>query len=137
MDIVSEVKKLNLPTGKYAVVGSGAMAIRNIRPAHDIDLIVTKDIYGQLKASGWKEVHFSGTLRPWVLFNGPFDVSTSWSVGDYLPKPTELIKNADNIGGVAFVRLEDLLKWKKTCRTDKDLADIKLIEAYLNSSKAK
>ena len=137
MDVVSEVKKLNLPVGKYAVVGSGAMAVRNIRPAHDIDLIVTQDIYKYLKASGWKEVHFPGTLQPWVLFKDLFDVSTSWSVGDYHPKPSELMANTDIIDGVAFVSLEDLLKWKKTCRRDKDLADIKLIEAYLKRTEAK
>lgn len=133
VDIISEVKKLNLPQGKYAVVGSGAIAIKGIRPAHDIDLVVTHDIYDGFKSAGWEEVRFPNTLRPWVLFKEVFDISTSWSVEGYQPDPAQLIQNAEIIEGVAFVRLEDLLKWKKACRRDKDLADIELIEAYLNS----
>lgn len=135
MNIIEEVKKLNLPKGKYAVVGSGPLDIRNIRPAHDIDLIVSQDIYDKLKSMGWEEVNFPNTGRPWVLFHGLFDVSTSWSVNDYKPSPQQLIRDADLIGGVPFVRLEDVLQWKTTCRRAKDLKDIKLIEEYLETNK--
>jgi len=136
MDIVKEVKSLRLPAGSYAVVGSGPLAIRGIRPAHDIDLIVTQAVYDQLKELGWKEENFPNTERPWVLFHKNFDVSTSWSVNDYKPSAQQLIKDADVIEGIAFVRLEDVLMWKKTCRRKKDLEDIKLIEKYIKSPQA-
>ena len=42
---LGEVKKLNLPKGKYAIFGSGPLAIRNIRDTHDLDVIVKNDIY--------------------------------------------------------------------------------------------
>lgn len=135
MNIISEIKKLNLPKGEYAVVGSGPLAIRNIRPAHDIDLIVTQNIYNNLKSMGWKEENFPETKRPWVLFHGPFDVSTSWSVNDYKPSPEQLIKDADIIDDVPFARLEDVLQWKKTCGREKDLKDVALITKYLEAHK--
>jgi hypothetical protein len=135
MNIVKEVRKLRLPASKYAVVGSGPLAIRNIRPAHDIDLIVTQDIYDKLKNLGWKEEYFPDTERPWVLFHGPFDVSTSWSVNEFKPLPRQLIKDADIIDGIPFARLEDVLQWKRTCGREKDLEDVKLIEEYLKSCK--
>jgi hypothetical protein len=133
MNIIEEVKRLNLPKGRYAVVGSGPLAVRNIRPAHDIDLIVTQDIYDKLKTSGWKEENFPNTERPWVLFHGLFDVSTSWSVNDYKPIPELLINNADVIDGIPFARLETVLRWKKSCGREKDLKDVELIELFLKT----
>jgi len=132
MNIVQEVKDLGLPSGKYAVVGSGPLAVRKLRAARDIDLIVTQDIYDALRAKGWREENFPEKPgRPWVLFHGPFDVSTTWSVNDYEPSPEQLMRNADLIDGVPFVRLKDVLQWKRTCRREKDLHDVALIEAHL------
>ena len=48
-DIVSAVKNLHLPTGKYCVVGGGALAARGLRIYNDVDLIVTPDLYQELK----------------------------------------------------------------------------------------
>ncbi len=132
-DIVKEVKALKLAFGEYVVVGSGPLAIRGIRPAHDIDLMVTQKVYNTFKRLGWKEEHFPETERPWVLFHGSFDISTSWSVNDYRPTFEQLLKSADSIEGVPFANLKDVLQWKKTCGRDKDLKDVALIETYLKN----
>jgi len=46
--LLEELKKLNFPKDKYAVFGSGPLAIRNIREAHDLDVIVTHDFFQEL-----------------------------------------------------------------------------------------
>lgn len=43
-----EFKKLNLPDGQYAVYGSGPMAVRGIKEAHDLDVVVARDLYKKL-----------------------------------------------------------------------------------------
>lgn len=49
MTIFEDVKKLNLPTDQYAVVGSGVMSAHGIRSHHDVDLIVTKNLFEILR----------------------------------------------------------------------------------------
>ncbi len=52
MDIVAEVRKLNLPPGRYVVVGSGLMHQLGLREAKDVDLAVTPEFFETLRASG-------------------------------------------------------------------------------------
>ena len=49
MNIVDQVKSLNLPLGQYAVTGSGVMAAHSIRDYKDIDLLVTLELFGRCK----------------------------------------------------------------------------------------
>ncbi len=86
-EIIKETLFLNLPLRQFTVVGSGALAIRGIRDAADIDLLVTQKLYDGLKGSGWTEEHHPNSKREWVVAHGPFDASTQWAVGDYNPTP--------------------------------------------------
>ena len=43
-----ELKKLKLPSDKYAVFGSGGICIRGLKPVFDIDLIVKSDLWEKL-----------------------------------------------------------------------------------------
>ena len=40
MDVIAEVKKLDLPLGQYVVIGSGIMAQLGLREANDVDIAV-------------------------------------------------------------------------------------------------
>ena len=53
MNIFEEVKKLNLPWDQYAVLIPSALDIR--KDKGKIGLMVTPDLYEQLKNSGWQE----------------------------------------------------------------------------------
>ena len=132
-EIISQVKKLDLPADQYTVVGSGSLAVRGIREAADIDLVITPDLYGSLKESGWEEERKLGSKPEWVISSGPFDASTSWAVEGYEPTALELIETSDVIDGVNFVNIPSLLAWKKAARREKDLRDIQLIETYLKT----
>jgi hypothetical protein len=46
--LLEELKKLNFPKDKYAVFGSGPLAIRNIRETFDLDVIVKQDLFNEL-----------------------------------------------------------------------------------------
>ena len=44
MNIITKVKKLDLPLGQYVVIGSGIMAQLGLRAANDVDIAVTPDL---------------------------------------------------------------------------------------------
>lgn len=48
-NLFQKVKDLNLPFGKYALFGSAPMGIRGLKDCHDIDIIVTEDIWNDIK----------------------------------------------------------------------------------------
>lgn len=130
MSIFEQIQSLNLPPGQYAVVGSGVMAAHGIRDFRDIDILVTEELYGSLKSSGWHE----NSSRPDLIFleKGIFGAGqTMVTTPTYKPDCDELIKNADIINGIAFLRLEDLLDFKRSLARPKDLDDVGLIVEYL------
>ena len=131
MTIFEDVKKLNLPIGQYEVVGSGVMSAYGIRPHHDVDLIVTKNLFVILKNSGWQSV----PNRNGVLKSGNYEVDADYKYREYQPDHDELIRNAEIIEGVPFIRLSELIKFKTALGRDKDKKDIELIEQYLIKQK--
>lgn len=130
MDIIRKVKSLNLPLGEYAVFGSGPLVIRGIREAHDIDVVVTPELYQKLKKEGWKEKVWEGGGKH--LAKGVFEVTTKWGCGEYNPAIDQLIDEAEIMDEIPFVRLEEVLKWKQAFGREKDKRDIQLIEDFLS-----
>lgn len=127
MTIFEDVKKLNLPIGQYAVVGSGVMSAHGIRQHHDVDLIVTYSLFETLKNSGWQGV----PNRKNVLKKDNYEVDADYKYGEYQPDHDELIRNAEIIEGVPFIRLNELIRFKNALGRDKDKKDVELIEQYL------
>ena len=131
MNIFEEVKKLNFSIGKYVVVGSGTMAAHNIRQAKDIDIVVVEELFSKCANNGWKE-----KMRPngkKGLKRGNIEVYLDVNYGNYNPKTQDLIRNAEIINGIPFLRLEDLIKFKKEYNREKDIQDIQLIERHLKT----
>ncbi|MBU4381382.1 hypothetical protein L6255_02740 [Candidatus Parcubacteria bacterium] len=46
--LLEELDKLNLPKDQYAITSSGSLAIRGIREANDLDIIVTPKVWKEL-----------------------------------------------------------------------------------------
>ena len=131
MNIIKEIKSLNLPFGKYAVFGSGPLHIHGIRETTDVDIVVLPEIYNQLKRSGWVEKSWESGPPGRYLQLGNIEIVDNWKYGEYNPDPLEIISNAEIIHGIPFVRLEEVLKWKRVFGREKDKKDIKLIEEFL------
>jgi hypothetical protein len=133
--LIKRLQELELPKGKYVIFGSGPLAIRKIRDTHDLDVIVTKDVFEDFKNKGWKlrDVGYSRFLE-----KDGIELWYEWGPGEW--NVEELIRDADIIDGMSFVRLESVLEWKKRNwrdkRREKDLKDVKTIEAYMASSKS-
>ncbi|KKW30063.1 MAG: hypothetical protein UY72_C0024G0010 [Candidatus Uhrbacteria bacterium GW2011_GWD2_52_7] len=132
--IIHQVKSLNLPLGQYIIVGSGAMSVHGIRPHKDVDLLVTPDLYDELKRRGWTEEEKKPGF--FVVHQGDAEASPAMiTVNDYQPDIHAVIADADIISGVAFMKLDELVRFKTALGREKDLRDLKLITTYLSRDK--
>jgi hypothetical protein len=130
-EILSKVKKLNLPKDSYVVFGSGPMAALGLRESNDIDLLVSKEIYQKLKGLGWQQIEKGPNDNP--LTYDVFEVHDNWDFSAYSPTLSDLLSNAFEIDGIKFASIKDVQRWKSHLSRPKDLKDIKLIEHYLNA----
>ena len=134
-NIIDEVNVLQLPIGKYAVISGGSLSVRGIREHGDVDVVVTADLYEQLKNDGsWEEVE----KRPgsFGLQKGNYEVLPDFTnaIGCALTVE-EVIENADVIEGVPFMSLDDVVKLKEAMGREKDMRDLELIREYRAQSK--
>lgn len=127
-EIIAKVKYLNLPKGSYVVFGSAPMALAGIREANDIDLLVSKEVFEQLKKHGWQEKDKGANDKP--LEYDIFEAHQNWDFSSYNPTLSDLLARATEVEGVPIASIEDVRKWKEASGRPKDLADLKLIGDY-------
>lgn len=134
MSIIERVKKLNFPEGEFVVVGSGTLDALGIRLACDIDIAVLPVLHAQLRKTGeWKEEERYGKI---FLMQDGVDVIPELSWENYPTTAEEAIASATILGGVCFMNLEELRKFKLALGREKDAEDIALIDAYEKSSRS-
>jgi len=129
--LLKGLKKLNLPDRKYIIYGSGPLGIRGIRDIHDLDVVVSDDLYKKLlKKYPEKEID-DGKKKKIKL--GEIELfPASYS---FIKDIKKIMNRADVINGFRFVNLEDLLKWKRKMGRKKDFEDIQSIKDYLKKTK--
>lgn len=133
INIFEEVKKLNFPANHFMVVGSGIMAVKGIRDAYDLDIVVSQELFDKCKSDGWE-------LKPWTRSGRP---GKDWIKGDIADLMTEIQSDDEDydleklkeegefIDGLWFLSLNQLIKFKKNYGRPKDFDDIALMEKYL------
>lgn len=124
-----KIKELNLPFGKYVIIGSGTLDALGIRPASDIDIAVTKDLQEELRKDGtWQEKELYGKI---FLEKDIYTIIPQLNWEKYKTTTEEAISSALIIKDIPFMNLEELLRFKKALNRDKDIKDIKLLEEML------
>lgn len=122
--LIESLKKQNLPKGEYAVFGSAVMAIKGLRVAPNIDVIVTNKLWELLLSKRHKPDE-EGFIRI-----GQIKISNWWFAPTRKDIPV-MIKEAEIISGIPFVQLAEVRDYKKFVNRDKDINDVKLIDKYL------
>ncbi|MGC9309784.1 MAG: hypothetical protein ACP5D2_03775 [Candidatus Nanoarchaeia archaeon] len=93
---LEDLKQLNLSNDKFAIFGSGCLAVRGIRDSNDIDIIVKEDL--------WKDLlERYGEYRKGVIKIGNIEVCQDFSPCD--DNCEELIDDCDIFEGLRFVKL--------------------------------
>ncbi|HPS21386.1 MAG TPA: hypothetical protein PLO44_01100 [Candidatus Paceibacterota bacterium] len=132
-NIFEKTKELNLPFGKYVIVGSGLLDALGIRPASDIDIAVSKDLYEELKKDQtWKQEELHDQI---FLQKDIFTIIPRLNWEKYETTSEQAINSAVVIKGTPFMSPEELLKFKKALNREKDQEDIKLLEKMVNKNK--
>src|SRR3989338_6325571 len=127
-----ELKKLNLPRGKYALFGSAPMGIRGIRQCKDIDVVVDESLWQEYKNKPeWKYQTTKNGVEH--LSKGIIEFWHNWL--PWYKNVNKFIKNAEVIEGLPFVQLKYIIEWKKLFGREKDKKDLQLIEQYQSENK--
>jgi hypothetical protein len=133
MNIIDEVRKLNLPLGQYVVFGSGILSAKGIRPAKDIDLLVTPTLFKALQKQGWKrKFAFRRFLKCKLIKKDIAEAFSNANSGSYRIPVRDIITSAEIIDGIPFMNLHELKMFKIQLNRAKDRHDVELIGKYLN-----
>ncbi|MFZ1075727.1 MAG: hypothetical protein WAN50_05130 [Minisyncoccia bacterium] len=130
-EIIAKVKELDLPAGSFVVFGGSPLAVAGLREANDIDLLVTQEVYDDLKDKGWQEIEKGPNDK--ALSHGVFEAHNNWDFSFYNPTLKDLLVNAVEIDGIQFASIDDVRKWKEASGRTKDIRDIELIDRYLET----
>ena len=123
-------------------MGSAVLEIKGIRKANDIDIIVTKDLFDELKeTSGWKYKKELGSLGDVWVESLENDDGISLYHHIYGGGDIDFFRNdPDNveiIDGMYCVSLTNLLKVKSgPWNREKDRKDAELIMDYLRKKES-
>jgi hypothetical protein len=130
-DLISKINKLDLLEGQYMVTGSAILQLLGIRPAQDIDLLVSPELFTELKIKrGWHVNPKYATSLDNADNTGGAKQSLDFMKQNYTLK--EALPLAYWYEGIPFMSLEMLVDAKTQLGREKDLRDIQLIQEYLS-----
>ena len=123
--LLKELDKLNLPKDEYIIFGSGPIAIRKIREADDIDIVVTPALWKKLV-----KIYEPNAQNGRIIKLGRIEIGKDYK--PWFDNTSELFKKSDLIKGHRFVNLKLVIIWKEKFGREKDKKDIELIKKYMN-----
>lgn len=129
-ELFSIIKELKLPRGEFVIFGSAPMGVRGIRECRDIDVLVTRKLYADLKKDKVWSPKKATSGSESLCFNN-VELFENWPGINDVEK---LIAEADIIDEMPFAKLERVIEWKKGMGREKDIKDVELIENYLKNS---
>ncbi|MGB5656507.1 MAG: hypothetical protein WBN35_07840, partial [Acidimicrobiia bacterium] len=119
------LRSLRLPTGDFAVFGSGPLIVRGIIEAtNDLDVISREAAWERALRVG-ELVSLPDGATIVSCFDGAVTIGRSWAYGDF--DIDELIDTAEVIDDLPFVRLEHVVRYKEIAARPKDLAHLELL----------
>ncbi len=131
--LFDRVRALNLPMGEYALFGSAPLGVHGLKECHDADVIVSSRVFDTLRfAPGW-EAAIAADGREYLKFGGDIECWRDWRPGEW--DIEKLIREAEIIDELPFVRLQSVLLWKRLFRREKDIADIAIVERFMGTWK--
>jgi len=133
-DNLTALKKLNLPTSDFVVVSSGALAVRGICDARDLDVVVSDELWEELISKYKVKINEFG-IKTVELENEIEILDPAGSLyGNQGGIPMKTIfEKADIFEGIKFINLNHLKTIKLEVGREKDLHDVKLIDDYLKN----
>lgn len=128
--LLRALRALGLRENDFAVFGSGPMWAHGLAELHDFDVIARGAAWEFAKANGVPFTLPDG--RTFYHFaDGNIEIGNSWAPGEW--DIASLIDAAEVIDGIRFVKLAEVLAWKRLMARPKDMEHVKLIQEYMHN----
>jgi len=128
--LIDSLRQLNLPVEDFAIFGSGPMWAHGLREIKDLDIVARGKAWE--RAATLQKSEPAKTVGRVIHFaEGQIEIFDAWGPGEW--DIDELIDTAEEIEGLRFVKLANVLKWKHLMAREKDADDIKLIKEYMQN----
>jgi hypothetical protein len=140
MNIIETIRKIGLPEKEFVVMGSANLELKGIRKAGDLDIMIKKELFDELKKdSSWTYIYKKGRLgdeREGLQRDGIDLYHSVWGREDFdyfFEDPSRI----ELVDGIYFASLTNLLE-AKSGRWDrpKDREDVRLIKEYLTKNQS-
>lgn len=127
--LFNRLRDLALPSGGYAVFGSGPLAVRGIIEAcGDLDVLCKPNVWDIVLELGELEFLSDYGVSVVTLVDVPITFGTSWGIGNF--DVNKLIESAEIIESLPFVSLEHVIAYKTIRRSDKDRQHLDALTSY-------
>lgn len=132
-NLINKIKELSLPDGHFIVCGGSLLEVLGIRKAEDIDLLVSPELFSELRdTQGWlkHKKYDTAIVHPENKAEAKQSLDfmkENYTLADLLP--TVYIKD-----GIPFMSLEVLQNAKTQLGREKDTRDLQMIQEYLAKS---
>ena len=127
MTIIERVKTLAVPLDEVVVIGSGLLDALGLRESHDVDLVVSRRLFADLKLSGSYTCLTKHGEE--VLEKDDVEIWQSW--GHLADEQFDGLKRTGiAISGVTFCSANMIIRHKEARGSEKDLRDIALLSSY-------
>lgn len=131
--LFDHLRELTLPPGTYAVFGSGPLLARGIIDrVNDLDVLCLPSTWRLVAAQAEVEYLEEYDVTIASMLDGAITFGTEWGIGNF--DVAELIRSAEVLDGLPFVRLEHVAAYKRLRGGAKDLDHLRRISRYLNAN---
>lgn len=128
------LRSMKLPTGHYAVFGSGPLLVRGIiESVNDLDVICRGPAWSRACELGPLVDLDEEGVQIVSAHGGAITFGKTWGYGSF--DLGDLIDTADVILDLPFVRLGHVIEFKRVANRPKDQAHLDLIEKFLEAEK--
>jgi len=125
------VKDLGLPLDQLIVIGSGILNQLGIRQSADIDVATNREALEEIaRSDDWVRKLDKNQRQYLVKCDGSVEIWDGWEIDGRVVEYDELLDYAVEYDGVKFVNLDFLRRWKSWRGREKDIQDMRLIDAW-------
>ena len=119
------IHDLKIETDQYIAVGGAVLALLHLRDTHDVDLVVSSDVYEKFRGQKhWREFVWSSGKK--VLVHEQYTLMKTW-MGQSLG---QLRRDQQVINGISCVSTDRLVDAKRKIGRRKDFSDIALLQSH-------
>jgi hypothetical protein len=130
--LISRLLALELDASDYAIYGSGQLLVHGLRSINDLDIVARGRAWARAREIGVAAIAPLNNAPMVQFWDGMIEVTSGWITHE--GSVDRLIDEAEMIHGIRFVRLTNVLSYKKKLARPKDIADIEALQAHLKKS---